>query len=189
MSEFEKNKEKDLAHHTTRREFLYLTAGAMGAVGAGAAVLPFIKSMNPAADVLSMSTIDVDIANIPKGQTFTAFWRGKPVFIRHRTDAEIKEVRQVSLKKLPDPQTDEDRTKQNPDWLVVVGVCTHLGCIPNQRTDMKPGETGGWFCACHGSKYDASGRIISGPAPRNLAVPSYSFINDGKSIRIGGDAV
>ena len=170
----------------TRRDFLYLSAGAMGAVGTGAALVPFIQSMNPAADVLATSTVDVDLGNIKSGQSYTVMWRDKPVFIRRRTDEEVKGVRSIPLKDLKDPQTDEARTK-NPEWLVVVGVCTHLGCIPNQRKSMDPGEDG-WLCACHGSKYDSSGRILSGPAPTNLEVPAYKFINDNKTIRIGEDA-
>jgi ubiquinol-cytochrome c reductase iron-sulfur subunit len=178
-------------HNSTRREFLYLTAGALGAVGTGAALMPFIKSMNPAADVLSMSTVDVDIANIPKGQSVTVMWRGKPIFVRHRTQEEVELVRKTPLKSLADPQTDEDRTKQNPDWLVVVGVCTHLGCIPNRSQNIPQGNEqpgGGWLCPCHGSLYDASGRVVKGPAPTNLEIPHFSFINEGKGIRIGGDA-
>jgi ubiquinol-cytochrome c reductase iron-sulfur subunit len=170
----------------TRREFIHLTATAMGAVGLGAAVWPLVNSMNPSEDVMALSTIDVDISQVPQGKTMTVIYRGKPVFVRHRTEAEVKSAREASLKSLPDPETDQKRTEK-PEWLVVVGVCTHLGCIPNQRTDLKAGEEGGWFCACHGSKYDSSGRIVSGPAPRNLEVPDYEFVSDNL-LRIGTKA-
>lgn len=174
------------APQATRREFIHLTAGAMGAVGLGAAAWPFINSMNPSADVMALSSIEVDISAIPEGQTHTVMWRGRPVFVRHRTQEEIKEMRAISLKQLPDPETDEHRTK-DPNWLVVVGVCTHLGCIPTQRKAMQSSSDPeiGWICACHGSKYDYSGRIISGPAPKNLQVPVYEFINPHTVLRIG----
>lgn len=170
----------------TRREFIHLTAGAMTAVGIGAAAWPFINSMNPSADVMALSTIEVDISSIPKGQTHTVMWRGRPVFVRHRTQEEIKEMRAMPLKKLRDPETDQQRTK-DPNWLVVVGVCTHLGCIPAQRKAMQSSADPeiGWVCACHGSKYDYSGRIISGPAPKNLEVPVYEFTNPNSVLRIG----
>ena len=168
----------------TRREFIHLTATAMGVVGVGAAAWPFLNSMNPSADVMALSSIEIDLSAIPVGETRTVLWRSKPVFVRHRPDAEIKEMRATFLKTLPDPQTDEQRTK-DPNWLIVVGVCTHLGCIPTQRKSMKSGESGGWVCPCHGSVYDASGRIISGPAPRNLDVPPYEFIDKTKTLRIG----
>jgi ubiquinol-cytochrome c reductase iron-sulfur subunit len=158
----------------------------MGVVGLGAAAWPFINSMNPSADVMALSSIEIDISAIPKGQTQTVMWRGRPVFVRHRTEEEIKEMRKASLKHLPDPETDEQRTK-DPNWLVVVGVCTHLGCIPTQRKDMQPSNQPdiGWVCSCHGSKYDYSGRIISGPAPKNLEVPVYEFTNPNTVLRIG----
>jgi len=170
----------------TRREFLHLTAGAMGAVGIGAVAWPFINSMNPSADVMALSSIEVDISSIPKGQTHTVMWRGRPVFVRHRTQEEISEMRATSLKTLPDPQADEERAK-DPNWLVVIGVCTHLGCIPTQRKAMKPSDDPeiGWVCSCHGSKYDYSGRIISGPAPKNLEVPIYEFTNPNTTLKIG----
>ena len=171
---------------TTRRDFLFLTAGAMGTIGGCAALVPFIKSMNPSTDILLQSSIDVDIDHIKPGDFITQMWRGKPIFIRRRTENEIKSVREVSLKTLKDPQTDQARTK-NPEWLVVIGICTHLGCIPTIRKSMDPGLEG-WLCACHGSHYDISGRIITGPAPRNLDVPVYTFIKENKAIRIGESA-
>lgn len=179
----EKAKEPGYKFEPTRRDFLYLTAGAMGAVGTGAALLPFINSMNPAGDVLALSSIDVDISSIPVGKTVTVMWRGKPVFIRHRTPEDIKEAEATPLKQLIDPQTDAERVKK-PEWLVVVGVCTHLGCIPTQRKSPQNVDEG-WICACHGSRYDTSGRVIQGPAPLNLAVPEYKFINNDSSIRVG----
>lgn len=172
---------------TTRRDFIFLAAGAAGAVGVGAATLPFIQSMNPAADVLAGASVDVDISAIQPGQSLTVLWRGKPVFIRHRTPEEIKNAENVSLKSLRDPQTDAQRVK-DPAWLVMVGICTHLGCIPNQRKGLAGDpDNGGWLCPCHGSYYDTSGRIVKGPAPTNLEVPSYKFLNN-KTIRIGESA-
>lgn len=169
----------------TRRDFLTLTAGAMGAVGVGVVALPFINSMNPAADIMALASIDVDIKNVQPGQSITAMWRGKPVFIRHRTEQEIKSAEAVSIKMLKDPQTDQERFQKDPKWLVVIGVCTHLGCVPNERKSMMAGEQGGWLCACHGSQYDNSGRIVSGPAPKNLEIPSYQLLNNNSVIRIG----
>lgn len=168
----------------TRRDFLYLTAGAMGAVGVGSAVWPLVDSMNPAADVLALATTEVDISKVAVGQAITVVWEGKPVFIRHRTPEEIKAAEDVSADALRDPQTDASRV-QKPEWLVVVGICTHLGCIPQgQKTGQPRGEFGGWFCPCHGSQYDTSGRIRKGPAPKNLLVPPYKFVSD-TLVRIG----
>jgi len=168
----------------TRRDFLYLAAGALGAVGTGIAVWPLIDSMNPSAEVLALATTEVDLFPIEEGQRVTVTWRGNPVFIDHRTQKQIAAARDVVLEELPDPQADEDRV-QRPEWLVMVGVCTHLGCIPlGQNPGQSRGEFGGWFCPCHGSVFDTSGRIRSGPAPRNLEVPAYTFLEDDK-IRIG----
>ena len=179
-------KKNDSAPQATRRDFIHISAGAFAAVGAGAAIVPFIDSMNPADDTMASSTVDVDVSKLNPGDSIVAMWRGKPVFIKKRTDDEIKIVRSIPIKSLKDPQTDESRVEK-PDWLVVIGVCTHLGCIPTQRKNLVEG-TDGWLCACHGSKYDASGRVISGPAPLNLPVPAYTFINDNKVIRIGEKA-
>ncbi|NDF11341.1 MAG: ubiquinol-cytochrome c reductase iron-sulfur subunit [Proteobacteria bacterium] len=165
----------------TRRDFLVLTASSMAAVGAGVVAWPLISSLNPAADTLALSSTEVDLSPIQPGQIITVMWRGKPVFIRRRTDKEIAEAREVKVSDLPDPQKDEERVQKGKEqWLIVVGVCTHLGCVPlgNQ------GDYGGWFCPCHGSHYDTSGRIRKGPAPANLHVPDYTFISD-TSIRIG----
>lgn len=168
----------------TRRDFLYLTAGAFGAVGAGIFAWPFIDSMNPSADTLAMATTEVDLAPIEVGQAITVVWRGKPVFIRHRTAEEIASANNVDIASLRDPQPDSDRVKK-PEWLIMVGICTHLGCVPlgQKKTDPK-GDFGGWFCPCHGSHYDSSGRIRKGPAPKNLNVPEYTFTSD-TTIRIG----
>ncbi len=168
----------------TRRDFLYLTAGAFGAVGAASMAWPFIDSLNPAADTLAMATIDVDLTPIAEGQAITVVWRGKPVFIRHRTREEIESARSVDVAALRDKETDEQRV-QKAEWLVMIGICTHLGCIPlGQKTTDVKGDYSGWFCPCHGSHYDSSGRIRKGPAPKNLAVPQYAFTTD-TTIRIG----
>jgi ubiquinol-cytochrome c reductase iron-sulfur subunit len=161
-----------------------MTAGAMAAVGAGSVVWPFVSQMNPAADTLAMSTTEVDVSSIEPGQAVTVMWRGKPVFIRHRTEKEIAEAKEVDVTTLRDKQADSERV-QKPEWLIVIGVCTHLGCVPlGQKTGDMRGDYDGWFCPCHGSAYDTSGRIRKGPAPKNLEVPSYSFLSD-TLIRIG----
>ena len=171
-------------HSENRRDFLFLSAGAFGAVGLGAALWPFINSMNPSADVLALSTTEVDISQIDNGQRVTVKWQGKPVFIDRRTPKAIAEAESTALGDLRDPQTDEARVVK-PEWLVVVGVCTHLGCVPKgQKPSENRGKWGGWFCPCHSSHYDTSGRIRQGPAPLNLPVPPYKFLND-TNIKIG----
>lgn len=168
----------------TRRDFMAMLAGAFGAFGGAIAAWPFINSLNPAKDTLALSTVEVGIADIPVGQSKTVMWRGKPVFIRHRTPEEIAEARDVDVQSLADKETDDDRV-QKPEWLVTIGVCTHLGCIPQgQKATDNHGDYDGWFCPCHGSHYDTSGRIRKGPAPKNLAVPPYAFLND-TTIKIG----
>lgn len=168
----------------TRRDFLLWSTVAVGAAGAAMAVWPFIDQMNPAADTLALASIEVDLSAIEVGQSITVTWRGKPVFIRRRTEEEIVEAEGVAISDLPDPQTDADRV-QKPEWLVMVGVCTHLGCIPlGQKSGDSKGEFGGWFCPCHGSHYDTSGRIRKGPAPANLLVPGYEFLDD-TTVQIG----
>jgi ubiquinol-cytochrome c reductase iron-sulfur subunit len=155
---------------------LFIATGAVGAVGVGSVAWPFIHQMNPDASTIAAgAAIEVDLSAIPEGSSVTVKWRGKPIFVRHRTPKEIKEAADVTLAQLPDPQADAQRVKK-PEWLVVIGVCTHLGCIPlgNQ------GEYDGWFCPCHGSAYDTSGRIRKGPAPKNLEVPNYAFASDTK---------
>src|SRR4029434_5201680 len=139
---------------------------------------PIISSLNPSQDVLALSSIEVDISQIEVGQAITVKWRGKPVFIRRRTPEEIRAAESVDVSTLRDPQTDEQRV-QKPEWLIVVGVCTHLGCVPQGQKPSEPrGQYGGWFCPCHGSEYNTSGRIRRGPAPLNLAVPTYAFESD-----------
>jgi ubiquinol-cytochrome c reductase iron-sulfur subunit len=168
----------------SRRDFLYLLTAGVAAVGAGSVAWPLIDSMNPAADVLALSTTEVDLAPAAVGQSLTVMWQGKPVFIRHRTPEQIQEAEGVPLSDLKDPQTDQSRVEK-PEWLVIVGVCTHLGCIPlGQNPADNRGPYGGWFCPCHGSEYDNSGRIRQGPAPTNLVVPPYAFTEDTR-IRIG----
>lgn len=175
---------KSSAPDGKRRDFLALSAGAFGAIGAACVAWPFIDSMNPAADTLALSTTEVDLSPIKVGQSITVMWRGKPVFVRHRTAKEIEEAQEVDLADIRDKQTDSERV-QKPEWLVLVGVCTHLGCVPvGQKTGEPRGDYDGWFCPCHGSHYDTSGRIRKGPAPKNLAVPEYTFIND-TTIKIG----
>lgn len=162
----------------TRRDFLYLTAGAFGAVGAASFAWPLIDSLNPAADTLALATVEVDLTPIAEGQAITIMWQGKPVFIRHRTEEEIRDARAVDVAALRDSQADEERVIEDK-WLVMVGVCTHLGCIPlGQKATETKGDFGGWFCPCHGSHYDTSGRIRKGPAPKNLPVPDYEFTSE-----------
>lgn len=180
----------------TRRDFLYIATGAVTAVGVGAAVWPFIDQMQPDASVRALASIEVDVSAVEVGQSLTVMWRGKPVFIRHRTENEIKEADEVPIDDLPDPlarnanlPADDPASDGNrahgsadsrPEWLLMVGVCTHLGCVPLGEQ----GEYKGWFCPCHGSVYDTAGRIRKGPAPENLAVPVYTFLSD-TLIRVG----
>ena len=162
-----------------RREFIFTATYAVGAVGVGATVWPLIDQMNPDASVKALASTEVDVSNVEKVQSITVLWRGKPVFIRRRTEEEIAEARDVNLEELKHPEKDEDRAK-DPEWLVMLGVCTHLGCVPLGDK----GEYGGWFCPCNGSHYDTSGRIRKGPAPTNMEVPKYEFVNSN-TIKIG----
>lgn len=177
----------------TRRDFLYIATGAVGAVGVAAAVWPFIDQMNPDKATLALAEIEVDISQVAEGQSITAKWLGRPVFIRQRTAKEIEEGKAVALAELKDPvarnanlPSDAEATDPNraavgkEQWLVMVGVCTHLGCIPIGQS----GDYDGWFCPCHGSHYDTAGRVRKGPAPQNLAIPKYEFISD-TTVRIG----
>jgi ubiquinol-cytochrome c reductase iron-sulfur subunit len=178
---------------SNRRDFIYIATAAVGAVGVAGALWPFVDQMNPDASVLALATVEVDVAPIGEGQGITVKWRGNPVFIRHRTPKEIEDARAVPIDQLPDPlarnanladnapATDQNRTIEGKEqFLVQMGVCTHLGCVPIGQS----GDYEGWLCPCHGSHYDSAGRIRKGPAPENLAIPKYAFISDTK-IRIG----
>ena len=161
----------------TRRDFIYTLTASLGVLGAGASVWPIVSQMNPDSSVKAMSTVEVDISKVDKGKEITVMWRGKPVFIKRRTEDEITKARNISIGELPHPETDKKRVIKD-EWLVVVGICTHLGCVPINGK----GEYGGWFCPCHGSHYDTSGRIRKGPAPTNLEVPKYKFVGNDKII-------
>ena len=180
-------------HKATRRDFIYYATGGAGAVVAGAAVWPLINQMNPSADVQALASIVVDISSIDPGTQVTVLWQGKPVFIRRRTEEEILAARAVDVETLPDPiarndnllglvpATDENRALDDTgEWLVQMGVCTHLGCVPVGEA----GDFGGWFCPCHGSHYDTAGRVRRGPAPQNLPIPVAAFV-DETTIQLG----
>jgi ubiquinol-cytochrome c reductase iron-sulfur subunit len=161
----------------TRRDFLFIATTAVGAVGAGFAVWPLVAQMNPDATTLAAASTEVDIGGIAVGQVVTVKWRGKPVFVMHRTPEEIAAARAVALTELPDPESDEARV-QKPEWLVTIAICTHLGCVPL----VHQGPFKGAFCPCHGSAYDTSGRIRQGPAPLNLQIPPYKFAGETKLV-------
>ena len=164
-----------------RRDFLFTASYTVGAVGIGATIWPLIHQMNPDESVKALATTEVDISQVESGKSITVLWRGKPNFIKRRTLEEIQEAKSVALKDLPDPQKDEERVKKGKDeWLVMVGVCTHLGCVPLKDK----GDFNGWFCPCHGSHYDISGRVRKGPAPKNMEIPKYEFVNNN-TIKIG----
>lgn len=181
-----------------RRDLLVLAATAFAGVGAAASLWPFIDQMNPDAGAQALASIEVDLEPVKEGQAITVMWRGKPVFIRYRTQDEIEAAKATALDDLPDefarnenlppsePASDPNRVREGHEkWLVLVGICTHFGCIPKgQKLGDAKGEYGGWFCPCHGSHYDTSGRIRKGPAPRNMDVPPYEFVSDTK-IKIG----
>ena len=173
------DEQQPVSDEPTRRDFLYLATAAFAAVGAANIVWPLIDQMNPDASVKALASIEIDLSAIDTGQSVTVSWRGKPVFIRRRTQDEIAEARSVAFDALPDPQGDETRVTKD-EWLVMVGICTHLGCVPLGQA----GDFNGWFCPCHGSHYDTSGRIRKGPAPKNLEIPPYEFVGDTR-IKIG----
>tara|TARA_B100000686_G_scaffold150550_1_gene157806 strand:+ start:534 stop:1046 length:513 start_codon:yes stop_codon:yes gene_type:complete len=162
-----------------RRDFLFTASYTVGAIGLGATVWPFIDQMNPDSSVKALASTEVDISQIEPGKSITVLWRGKPVFIKRRTPDEISDAKKVKLEDLKHPEKDEDRVKKE-EWLVMLGICTHLGCVPLSNK----GEYNGWFCPCHGSHYDTSGRIRKGPAPTNMEVPEYKFV-DNNTIKIG----
>ena len=162
-----------------RRDFLFTASYAVGAVGVAAVVWPLIDQMNPDASVKALASTEVDVSSVKPGNTITVLWTGKPVFIRKRTQEEISEAKSVKMEDLKHPEKDEDRAK-DPQWLVMLWFCTHLGCVPlNDK-----GDYNGWFCPCHGSHYDTSGRIRKGPAPTNMAIPNYEYL-DNTTIKIG----
>jgi len=169
-----------------KRDFIYIATGAAAALGAGALAWPMVTQMGMASDTLAAGSIEIDLTKVSEGQQLKMLWRGKPVFVRHRTPAEIAEADAVDLADLKDPQTDNERLVPNatggldPKYLVMVGVCTHFGCIPigEQGKVDAEGDYGGWYCPCHGSHYDTSGRIRKGPAPKNLEIPPYEFLSD-----------
>ena len=174
----------DTAENKGRRDFIVVATNTMMGVGAAAVAYPLINQMNPAADTLALASIEVDVSQIAEGQAITVKWRGKPVFIRHRTKEEIATADAANLDDMRDPQSDADRV-QKPEMLVIQGICTHLGCVPlGQKIGEVKGDFNGWFCPCHGSHYDTSGRIRKGPAPTNLEVPPYAFISENV-IKIG----
>ena len=181
---FNANSGMDAGHPSddpSRRDFIHIAAGAAAAGGVVMTVWPLIDQMNPSGDTLALASIEYDISKVVEGMQATVKWRGKPVFVRHRTKKEIAEAVADDNAALRDPAKDADRHKPGKaEWLILVGVCTHLGCVPNFGL----GDYGGWFCPCHGSVYDTSGRIRKGPAPLNLAVPDYDFVSDTK-VKIG----
>ena len=184
MKKENKDEELESPIDGEKRDFLFVTTAGLAMVGGVATAISLINTMNPAKDVLALSTTDVDLSSLEEGQNLTVMWRGKPVFIRYRTKDEINDASIVDVEELKHKASDESRV-QNPKWLVVIGVCTHLGCVPlGQKVGDSKGDYGGWFCPCHGSHYDTSGRIRKGPAPTNLLVPKYSFVTD-TSILIG----
>jgi ubiquinol-cytochrome c reductase iron-sulfur subunit len=168
----------------TRRDFILLLGNAMAVVGAGAFAWPLIDSLAPAADTKAVSTVDVDLAPVKEGQSVTVKWRGSPVFIRYRTKDEIARALKEDKVSMPDPEPDAERHAEGkPQWLILVGVCTHLGCIPLGQAPTDPrGAFGGWFCPCHGSHYDTAGRIRRGPAPKNLVKPDFRFATDTRLV-------
>ena len=181
------------APEPTRRDFLYIATGTVGAVGAAAAAWPLVSQMAPDASTRALASIEVDISAIEPGQAITVKWRGKPVFIRNRTEKEIEEAKAVDLAELPDADARNENAEGEPatdvfrsagegreNWIVMIGSCTHLGCVPVGLS----GNFGGWFCPCHGSHYDTAGRIRLGPAPENLHIPSFEFVSDS-TIKIG----
>ena len=188
--------------NVNRRDFLMVATGAVAGVGAALVVWPFINQMNPDASVLALASVEVDLAPIAEGQAVTIKWRGNPLIVRHRTKAEIEDAKSVKIEDLKDPSarnanvkdsdqaTDANRVVGGKEqFLVMLGVCTHLGCVPDGNNASREFavvegaiKTGGWFCPCHGSQYDTAGRIRKGPAPENLPVPPYKYLSDTKVV-------
>ncbi|MCF6321369.1 MAG: ubiquinol-cytochrome c reductase iron-sulfur subunit [Rhizobiaceae bacterium] len=186
---------------SSKRDFLYIATGTVGAVGAASFVWPLVDQMNPDASTRALASIEVDVSSVEKGQSLTVKWRGKPVFIRYRTDKEVEEALATPMADLKDPDArnknlDVGAVKEASDlnrsagegrenWIIMIGICTHLGCVPKgQVVGDATGDYGGWFCPCHGSHYDTAGRIRKGPAPENLAIPLYEFVSD-TNLKIG----
>jgi len=169
-----------------KRDFIYIATGVVAAAGAASLAWPLVTQMGKAADTLAAGSIEINLANIAEGQQLKMLWRGKPVFVRHRTAAEIAEAEGTDISNCPDPQTDNERLipdtngKLRPEFLVMIGVCTHFGCIPVGEA----GDFDGWYCPCHGSHYDTSGRIRKGPAPKNMEIPDYAYISENV-IKVG----
>ena len=173
----ENNSELKPEVNQERRDFVVMTATAVAAIGAASCIFPVVDSLNPSADVLAQASLEVDISSVKEGQTIKVMWRGKPVFITHRTAKQIEEAKEVDVSSLRDPESDSQRVLSGHEqWLIMVAVCTHLGCVPIENQ----GEYDGYFCPCHGSNYDSAGRIRKGPAPKNLLVPPYKFIAENK---------
>ena len=175
----------NLPYDSSRRDFIFIAAASFAGIGGAMSLWPVIDSLNPAADVRAEATVEIDLSPIELGQRVTVLWQGKPIFIDHRTPEQIARARaDDNNPDLIDPATDAERV-QRAEWLIVIGICTHLGCIPQgQRTGSKKGNWGGWYCSCHGSQYDLAGRVRIGPAPRNLDLPPYKFLSD-TLVRIG----
>ena len=182
MSETANNEQIDEG----KRDFIYITTGAVAAGGVAALAWPFVSQMGKAADTLAAGSVEIDLNGVAEGQQLKILWRGKPIFVRHRTPKEIATAENTDISECPDPQTDTERLVANasgavdPKFLVMVGVCTHFGCIPVGES----GDFDGWYCPCHGSHYDTSGRIRKGPAPKNLEIPPYEYISDSV-IKVG----
>ena len=186
MSDIPVTATDDALEDGSKRDFIFLATGATAAAGAAAVGWPLVAQMGKAADTLAAGSVEIDLSKIPEGQQLKMLWRGKPIFVRHRTPAEIAAAEAVDVSGLKDPATDEERLvagpegKLDPKFLVMVGVCTHFGCVPVGEA----GDYDGWYCPCHGSHYDTSGRIRKGPAPTNMLIPEYSFVTDS-IIKVG----
>lgn len=171
----------DKPQDESKRDFVVMTAVGVACAGAAAAAIPFVSSLSPSQEVIAVGSTEVDLSHVKEGETITVMWRGSPVFITHRSKEQIDSAQNVNISDLKDPQADEERVKKGKEqWLVAIGVCTHLGCVPLSNK----GDYGGWLCPCHGSHYDSSARIRKGPAPQNLPIPPYEFLTDTK-IKIG----